>query len=222
MQIQMLVYSTMDVFQDKAQIITDKAKTMQQKQDKEKGLDPKLNEREDDTYLGLLIQTFVDRFEIDVYGLISITNFKYVVAKIEKRLNPVGNNNAERHIRDIFERIQNLHTCMLLNPFFDFDRTIWNGIILGGSSSILGSYKSKSHTQARLLDEDEDSDYSSSSCSSTSSNNNEQTSATQKSGQSQAGQPLNSKLINKENVDKLASRIDTYISAADNKLRNTF
>ena len=51
------------------------------------------------------MQTFVDRFEMDVYGYLSTTNQKYVVFKIEGRLNPVNVNNAERHIRTIFQSI---------------------------------------------------------------------------------------------------------------------
>ena len=102
----MLVYSTMDVFNEKAQIISDKAKTQQAKKDKEQGrTDVENRHDEDDTYLGLLMQSFVDKYEIDIYGLISTTNFKYVVFKLEKRLNPINVNMAERHIREIFERI---------------------------------------------------------------------------------------------------------------------
>ena len=47
----------------------------------------------------------MDRYELDIYGFISITNFKYVIMKVEKRLNPVNQNNAERHIREIFEAL---------------------------------------------------------------------------------------------------------------------
>ena len=52
------------------------------------------------TYQGLLTQSFVDRYEMDVYGYVSVTNFKYVVFKIEQRLNPVnGNTNSERTMK---------------------------------------------------------------------------------------------------------------------------
>ena len=63
------------------------------------------------TYQGLLTQSFVDRYEMDVYGYVSVTNFKYVVFKIEQRLNPVnGPTNSERTMKQIFERVQSFHT----------------------------------------------------------------------------------------------------------------
>ena len=67
------------------------------------------------------MQTFVDRYEIDIYGYISITNMKYLVFKIESKLNPVSVNPTDRHMRKIFEKLLNYHTEMVLNPFFDFD-----------------------------------------------------------------------------------------------------
>ena len=59
------------------------------------------------------MQTFIDRFEIDIYGYISITNIKYLVFKTETRLNPVSVNPVERHMRKIFEQIQVMHVQML-------------------------------------------------------------------------------------------------------------
>ena len=48
---------------------------------------------------------------MDVYGYVSVTNFKYVVFKIEQRLNPVnGPTNSERTMKAIFERVQSFHT----------------------------------------------------------------------------------------------------------------
>ena len=67
------------------------------------------------------MQTFIDRYEIDVYGYISITNVKYLVFKLETRLNPVSMDPGNRHMRKILEQLQNMHVRMLLNPFFDFD-----------------------------------------------------------------------------------------------------
>ena len=40
--------------------------------------------------MGLLQQTFVDRYEFDIYGYVSITGFKYVVFKSEQRQNPIN------------------------------------------------------------------------------------------------------------------------------------
>ena len=88
MQMSMLAYSTLDIFQDKALIKPDRVKTDEDKKAKQNG---KENVKEQEvTYQGLLTQSFVDRYEMDVYGYVSVTNFKYVVFKIETRLNPVN------------------------------------------------------------------------------------------------------------------------------------
>lgn len=68
------------------------------------------------------MQTFVDRYEVDIYGYISVTNIKYLVFKIESRLNPVSVNPTDRHMRKVFEKLLGFYTVMLLNPFFDFDQ----------------------------------------------------------------------------------------------------
>jgi len=73
------------------------------------------------TYLGLLSQTFIDRYEFDIYGYVSITGFKYVVFKIEQRLNPVNASTLQRQMRLVFNKLQSLHTQMMHNPFFNFD-----------------------------------------------------------------------------------------------------
>jgi len=65
------------------------------------------------------MQTFVGSYELDVYAYVSLTNYKFAIFKLETKLNPVSVNPQERHIRMIFERVHQLHTQMLLNPFFD-------------------------------------------------------------------------------------------------------
>ena len=55
--------------------------------------------------MGLLSQTFIDRYELDIYGYVSITGFKYVVFKIEQRLNPVNSNTMLPKIRLVFNQI---------------------------------------------------------------------------------------------------------------------
>ena len=72
----------------------DRIKTAQDQADKKQGKEP-IKEVEP-TYLGLLTQTFVDRYELDVYGYVSISNYKYVIFKIEQRLNPVNISTQER------------------------------------------------------------------------------------------------------------------------------
>ena len=113
----------------------------------------------------------MDRYELDVYGYVSVTNFKYVVFKIEQRLNPVnGSTNAERQMKQIFERVQSFHTSMMLNPFFNFDS---HGSFLTGGNSNPGRM-TVGRSNVILGEEDDMSDYSSSSCSSCNSSNNEQ------------------------------------------------
>ena len=52
---EMLVYSTLDVFNEKAVVIADRTKSAQDKKDKEQGRSVPLTSQEDDeTYLGLL------------------------------------------------------------------------------------------------------------------------------------------------------------------------
>merc|ERR1712110_108924 len=127
------------------------------------------------------MQTFVDRYEIDIYGYISITNMKYLVFKIESKLNPVSVNPTDRHMRKVFEKLLAYHTEMLLNPFFDFDQM---------SSS--KSYQSRRGNQLGSggLDEDEKSDYSSSS--------SEKETQNQQEEKKQQSKTLNSKEINNE------------------------
>ena len=120
MQFSMLAYASLDIFAEKAQTTPDYEVYMRKK--KEKAGAPPESQEEEQTYLGLLMQTFVDRYEVDIYGYISITNMKYLVFKIESKLNPVSVNPTDRHMRKIFEKLLNYHTEMLLNPFFDFDQ----------------------------------------------------------------------------------------------------
>ena len=48
---------------------------------------------------------------MDVYGYVSVTNFKYVVFKIEQRLNPInGSASTERQMKVVFEKVQSYHT----------------------------------------------------------------------------------------------------------------
>lgn len=56
---------------------------------------------------------------MDIYAFISLTNVKYLVFKIEQRLNPVKVNASERHLRQIFDNLHRFHARMMLNPFFD-------------------------------------------------------------------------------------------------------
>ena len=111
MQMAMLAYSTLDVFVEKSQIMPDRVKTALDAKDRQQGREP--SKEVEPTYLGLLTQSFVDRYELDVYGYVSISNYKYVVFKVEQRLNPVNISTQERQIRIIFENVQTFHTGMM-------------------------------------------------------------------------------------------------------------
>ena len=109
---------------------------------------------------------------------------------------------------------------MLLNPFYDFDRQLWHNVILGGSKPQSRGFgatnTSISLVKGEIGEDGDDSDFSSSSASSTSSKGEEQ------QQKAQERQPLNSKSINKENLDLLIRRIDHHIAIQDASLRNKF
>ena len=209
----MLAYSTLDIFSEKAQLIPDRVKTLQDQKDKQMGKEP--SKEMDPTYLGLLTQTFVDRYEMDVYGYVSVTNFKYVVFKIETRLNPVNSGNSERALRIIFEKLQSLHTQMMLNPFYNFDS---HGSFIAGSGGAGLSKVTVGRAGTTLADEDDLSDFSSSSCSSNNSSTNEQAANTPQSPQKQ--KQLNSKRINDDCLQNLKKRVDGFVTQCDINLRN--
>ena len=166
MQMAMLGYSMLDIFTEKAQIIPDRVATEEKKRESSQGKES-VKEVEP-TYLGLLSQSFVDRYEFDVYGYVSVTGFKYLVFKIEQRLNPVNASTQEKQMRLVFEKLQQLHTRMMLNPFFDFD-TQGTFVSAAGGTSRAGLGRAVS-----LMDEEEGlSENSSSSCSSNSSSNDQ-------------------------------------------------
>lgn len=113
-------------------------------------------------------------------------------------------------MKTIFERIQSLHTQMMLNPFYNFDS---HGSFLTGGNSNPG--RMTVGRSAVILGEDDDmSDYSSSSCSSCNSSNNEQTSAPQ------PATPLNSKKINDECIESLKRQVDAFVTQCDINLRS--
>jgi len=79
----MMAYSTLDTFDDKQRIAAQLPQT----------------ESVEQCYLGLLMQSFIGPYELDIYGFISLANVKFLVFKTEARLNPVKVNASERYIR---------------------------------------------------------------------------------------------------------------------------
>ena len=83
MQMSMMAFSTLDTFDDKQRIAAQEPKT----------------ESVEQCYLGLLMQSFVGPYELDIYGFISLANVKFLIFKTEAKLNPVKVNASERYIR---------------------------------------------------------------------------------------------------------------------------
>jgi hypothetical protein len=102
MQMDMIVYSIFDVFDEKSRI------TAAQE-----------NETQLKNYLGLLLESFLGLYELDVYGYITPTNYKIVILKNETKTNAAGMKPAEITLQALFQKIQSLHASMVLNPFFE-------------------------------------------------------------------------------------------------------
>lgn len=82
----MLVYQTLDTFDEKAKI-----KSVQEK--KVGTIDP--------TYLGLLMENFIETYELNIYGHITNTNYKYVIIKNETKTNALGQKPSETPIKNV-------------------------------------------------------------------------------------------------------------------------
>ena len=65
------------------------------------------------------MENFVASYDLNMYGFISVTNYKYVILKNEHRQNPMDNKAPDGTMRTIFMNLQKLHTEMLLNPFYE-------------------------------------------------------------------------------------------------------
>ena len=45
--------------------------------------------------IGLLLEAFISQYQLDVYGFISNTNYKYVIIKNETKTAPLGQKPAD-------------------------------------------------------------------------------------------------------------------------------
>ena len=45
--------------------------------------------------IGLLLESFVSQYQLDVYGFISNTNYKYIIIKNETKTTPLGQKPAD-------------------------------------------------------------------------------------------------------------------------------
>ena len=70
------------------------------------------------TYLGIMMETFVSSYELDMYGYISQTNVKYVILKNEWRTSLMEVKPNDRVVRELFRNLQDKYTRMTLNPFY--------------------------------------------------------------------------------------------------------
>ena len=52
--------------------------------------------------MGIMMDTFVSSYELDMYGYISQANIKYVILKNETKTSPMGEKPNDRVIRDLF------------------------------------------------------------------------------------------------------------------------
>ena len=57
------------------------------------------------TYLGIMMETFVSSYELDMYGYISQTNVKYVILKNEWRTSLMGVKPNDRVVRELFRNL---------------------------------------------------------------------------------------------------------------------
>lgn len=97
------------------------------------------------------METFMSQFEFDVYGFISVTAYKIVIIKNETKTNNLGDKPSDTILKKLIQKIQAMHSEMILNPFFEHS-ILQNSV--GPSSNL-------------LEDESEESNSDCSSCSST-------------------------------------------------------
>lgn len=71
----MLAYQSLDFFDEKQKM---KAQVRQQSQ------------MQDQTYMGLLMEIFLETYTLDIYGYITNTNYKYIIIKNETKTNNLG------------------------------------------------------------------------------------------------------------------------------------
>ena len=91
MQLKMLVYQTFDLFDEKQRL---KSQSVIRQP-------PGQSAHSETTYLGLIMETFISQFQIDVYGYISNTNYKYLIIKNEMKTNPMGQKPSDEHMKNV-------------------------------------------------------------------------------------------------------------------------
>ena len=111
----MLVYQTIDQFEEKQRL---------------KNLPPGAkNPTSEPTYQGMMMEAMIQAFQLDVYGMITNTNYKYIIVKNETKTSNLGQRPGDDQVRGVkishinyFQMLKNLikaHTEIMLNPFFE-------------------------------------------------------------------------------------------------------
>ena len=88
LQLKILTYSTLDFFDDKQKI---------------KGASRAPNVAQEHTYLGLIMETFLEYFSLDIYGYISNTNYKYIIIKNEQKTSASGQKPSDTPIKNVLD-----------------------------------------------------------------------------------------------------------------------
>lgn len=154
-----------------------------------------------DTFLGLLMESFIGVYELDCYGYISPTNYKIVILKNESKTNSKGTKPAKANLEGLFHKVATMHTQMILNPFFELS------LAQSSSQFVVGS------KQTLFEEESEESNSDCSSCSSSRGSFEESKKAPGK---------FSAKANNKECLKQLRQRIDKKVAEVDRKMRENF
>lgn len=89
----MLAYQTLDLFEEKQKI---------------RGAGGKSGGGQDPTYMGLVMETFLEYFQLDIFAFISNTNYKYIIIKNENKTSAMGQKPSDSPIKNV-----RLHDCVI-------------------------------------------------------------------------------------------------------------
>ena len=108
LQMKMLVYQTLDQFEDKQKI---KAAALPAR-----GQGAAIVA--ETTYQGLMNEQFVSSFQLDVYGFITNTNYKYVIIKNETKTSNLGQKPSDDQVKMVRICISRIKLYLICNIAF--------------------------------------------------------------------------------------------------------
>ena len=108
LQMKMLVYQTLDWFEDKQKI---KAAALPAR-----GQGAAITA--ETTYQGLMNEQFVSSFQLDVYGFITNTNYKYVIIKNETKTSNLGQKPSDDQVKMVRICISRIKLYLIYNIAF--------------------------------------------------------------------------------------------------------